>query len=50
MEDFLFTQPRSERILPKLQPNKASGPDELPAHVLKENSSQIFVTVIFLQS
>ncbi len=50
MEDFLFTQPGIERLLSKLQPNKA-GPNELLAHVLKKTSSQIaaVVTVIFQQ-
>ncbi len=51
-EDFLFSQQGIERFLSKLQPNKASGPDELPARVLKETSSQIaaVVAVIFQQS
>ncbi len=52
MEDFLFTQPGIERLLSKLQPSKASGPNELPAHMLKETASQItaVVTVIFQQA
>ena len=52
MDDFIFTQPGIEKLLSQLKPNKASGPDELPACVLKETSPQIsaVVTVIFQQS
>ncbi len=44
MEDFLFRHNQGgggggiERLLSKLRPNKAPGPDELPALVLKETS------------
>ena len=41
-----------EKLLADLQPNKASGPDQLPARILKENSKELapILSAIFNQS
>ena len=52
MDDINFTQPGIEKLLDNIKPNKAPGPDELPARVLKEVSKEIsgVFSMIFQQS
>ena len=52
MDDINFTQPGIEKLLDNIKPNKAAGPDELPARVLKEVSKEIsgVLSMIFQQS
>ena len=52
MDDINFTQSGIEKLLDNIKPNKAAGPDELPARVLKEVSKEIsgVLSMIFQQS
>ena len=52
MDDINFTQPGIEKLLDNIKPNKAAGPDELPARVLKDVSKEIsgVLSMIFQQS
>ena len=46
--NIYFTQPGIQKLLEKLKPGKASGPDELPARVLKETAPCISGILSFL--
>lgn len=52
MPDIKVTKEGVVKLLLKLNPSKASGPDLLPARVLKELAIQIapFLTIIFQES
>ena len=47
-----FTQPGITKQLQKVKPEKAGGPDEIPARVIKEAAEEIspFLTLLFQQS
>ena len=49
--DIVFTTPGIVKLLQKLQPHKATGPDQLPPRVLKDLAEEIApsVTLIFQQ-
>jgi hypothetical protein len=49
MADISVSEEGVRKLLSKLNPHKASGPDEIPARVLKECSTELapFLTIIF---
>ena len=46
--DIWFTQNGITKLLENIRPDKAAGPDELPAHVLKELAVELSGVLAFL--
>ena len=42
----MITSDRVHRLFKKINPQKASGPDNIPSHLLKEQAAELALTLI----